>query len=43
MKVIAVLICMIVIISKVDVNWAKAFEGYVPSKYIFAQGGVYTC
>ncbi|CAA7264930.1 unnamed protein product [Cyclocybe aegerita] len=40
--VLAVLICMIVIISKVDVNWADAFEGYVPSKYIFAQGGIYT-
>ncbi|KAH9486175.1 Manganese transporter pdt1 [Psilocybe cubensis] len=40
--VLAVLICMIVIISKVDVNWAHAFEGYIPSKHIFAQGGVYT-
>ncbi|KAF9478920.1 Nramp-domain-containing protein [Pholiota conissans] len=40
--VLAVLICMIVIISKVDVNWGDAFVGYVPSKYIFASGGVYT-
>ncbi|KAF4612073.1 hypothetical protein D9613_004356 [Agrocybe pediades] len=40
--VLAVLVCMIVIISKVDVNWAHAFEGYIPSKHIFAQGGVYT-
>ena len=43
LKVIAVLVCMIVIISKVDVNWADAFEGYIPSKYIFASGGIYTC
>jgi metal iron transporter len=34
---------MIIIISKVDVNWAKAFEGYIPSKHIFASGGLYTC
>ncbi|KIM38137.1 hypothetical protein M413DRAFT_447908 [Hebeloma cylindrosporum] len=40
--VIAVLVCMIVIISKVDVNWAHAFEGYIPSKYIFGSGGIYT-
>ncbi|KAJ3500259.1 hypothetical protein NLJ89_g9878 [Agrocybe chaxingu] len=36
--VLAVLICMIVIISKVDVNWADAFQGYIPSKYIFGSG-----
>ncbi|KAF8971904.1 natural resistance-associated macrophage protein-domain-containing protein [Flammula alnicola] len=40
--VIAVLICMVVIISKVNVNWALAFEGFIPSKHIFASGGVYT-
>ncbi|KAF8890082.1 natural resistance-associated macrophage protein-domain-containing protein [Infundibulicybe gibba] len=40
--VLAVLVCMIIIISKVDINWADAFEGYVPSKYIFASGGLYT-
>ncbi|KAF8645422.1 hypothetical protein AX16_007825 [Volvariella volvacea WC 439] len=40
--VLAVLICMAIIISRVDVNWAKAFEGYVPSKYIFKSGGLYT-
>ena len=34
---------MVIIISKVDVNWAHAFEGYIPSKYIFASGGIYTC
>ncbi|TFK42220.1 natural resistance-associated macrophage protein-domain-containing protein [Crucibulum laeve] len=40
--VLAVMICMIVIISKVDVNWGHAFEGYIPSKYIFQSGGLYT-
>ncbi|KDR85892.1 hypothetical protein GALMADRAFT_235029 [Galerina marginata CBS 339.88] len=40
--VLAVLICMVVIISKVHVNWGTAFLGYVPSKHIFAPGGVYT-
>ncbi|KAF5385122.1 hypothetical protein D9615_000896 [Tricholomella constricta] len=40
--VIAVLVCMAIIIAKVDVNWAKAFEGYVPSKYVFSSGALYT-
>lgn len=40
--VLAVLICMAVIIAKIDVNWADAFQGYVPSKYIFKSGGLYT-
>ncbi|KAF9014158.1 natural resistance-associated macrophage protein-domain-containing protein [Cyathus striatus] len=39
--VLAVFVCMIIIISKVDVNWGNAFEGYVPSKYIFKSGGLY--
>jgi metal iron transporter len=34
---------MIVIIAKVHVNWGNAFLGYVPSKYIFSSGGIYTC
>jgi metal iron transporter len=34
---------MIVIISKIDVNWGKAFEGFLPSKYVFAPGALYTC
>ncbi|KAF8205412.1 smf Mn2+ and Fe2+ transporter-like protein [Mycena galopus ATCC 62051] len=40
--VLAVLICMIIVITKVNVDWAKAFEGFVPSKYIFSNGGLYT-
>ncbi|RXW16604.1 hypothetical protein EST38_g9254 [Candolleomyces aberdarensis] len=40
--VLAVLVCMCIIISKVDVNWGDAFQGYIPSKYIFQSGGLYT-
>ncbi|KAJ2932492.1 hypothetical protein H1R20_g4618, partial [Candolleomyces eurysporus] len=40
--VLAVLVCMCIIISKVDVDWGDAFQGYIPSKYIFQSGGLYT-
>ncbi|KAF9528096.1 natural resistance-associated macrophage protein-domain-containing protein [Crepidotus variabilis] len=40
--VLAVLISMVIVISKVEVDWAQAFDGFVPSKHIFASGGVYT-
>ncbi len=40
--VIAVLICMCIIIARVDVHWPDAFLGYVPSKYIFKDGALYT-
>ncbi|KAF8893712.1 natural resistance-associated macrophage protein-domain-containing protein [Gymnopilus junonius] len=40
--VIAILVCMIVIIAKVNVNWGYAFKGFLPSSRIFAQGGLYT-
>ncbi|GLB43763.1 putative natural resistance-associated macrophage protein [Lyophyllum shimeji] len=40
--VIAVLVCMTIIIAKVNVDWARAFEGYLPSKYVFSSGAVYT-
>ncbi|KAJ7914723.1 NRAMP family [Mycena leptocephala] len=39
--VLAVLICMLIIISKMDVDWPKTFEGFLPSKYIFGHGGLY--
>jgi hypothetical protein len=42
-QVIAVLVCMGIIISEVEVHWGKAFEGFVPSKYLFASGALYTC
>ncbi|KAJ7665332.1 natural resistance-associated macrophage protein-domain-containing protein [Mycena polygramma] len=40
--VLAVLICMVIVISKVHVDWAKAFEGFLPSKYVFGAGSLYT-
>ncbi|PFH47592.1 hypothetical protein AMATHDRAFT_67511 [Amanita thiersii Skay4041] len=40
--VLAVLICMVIIISEIHVDWSDAFLGYVPSKYIFRSGGLYT-
>jgi len=34
---------MIIVISKIDVNWGKAFEGFLPSKYLVKSGALYTC
>lgn len=42
-QVLAVLVCMVVIISRIEVNWGQAFDGFIPSKYIFAPGALYTC
>ncbi|KAF8906679.1 putative transporter of the NRAMP family [Mucidula mucida] len=39
--VLAVLVCMCIVISRVDVQWDDAFLGFVPSKYIFQSGGLY--
>lgn len=40
--VFAVLICMAVIIGKINVAWGQAFDGFVPSQTIFASGALYT-
>ncbi|KAF5312924.1 hypothetical protein D9619_002453 [Psilocybe cf. subviscida] len=40
--VIAVMVCMLIVIARVDVDWRTAFEGYLPSKFIFKAGGLYT-
>ncbi|KAF5345709.1 hypothetical protein D9758_013040 [Tetrapyrgos nigripes] len=40
--VFAVLICMCIIIAKIDVNWGDTFFGYLPSKYIIPNGALYT-
>ncbi|KIK70558.1 hypothetical protein GYMLUDRAFT_32601 [Collybiopsis luxurians FD-317 M1] len=40
--VLAVLICMCIIIIRVNVQWDLAFQGYLPSKYIFPNGAFYT-
>ena len=42
-KTLAVIVCMVVIITKLNVNWDDAFRGFIPSKYIFQAGGLYTC
>jgi metal iron transporter len=43
LQVFATLICMAIIISRIDVRWGMAFDGFVPSKYVFSSGGLYTC
>ncbi|KIK30057.1 hypothetical protein PISMIDRAFT_20916 [Pisolithus microcarpus 441] len=40
--VLAVLICMAMIIARIDVNWGVAFKGFLPSKQLFANGALYT-
>ncbi|KAK7445175.1 Manganese transporter smf1 [Stygiomarasmius scandens] len=39
--VLAVMVCMCIIISKVNIDWGDTFEGYLPSKYIFPNGAAY--
>jgi metal iron transporter len=34
---------MLIIITRIDVDWSQAFFGYVPSRKIFQAGGLYTC
>jgi len=40
--VFIVLVCMGVIISKADVHWGVAFDGFVPSKDLVTSQGLYT-
>ncbi|KAF8633553.1 hypothetical protein AX15_001353 [Amanita polypyramis BW_CC] len=40
--VLAVLICMIIVISGVDINWSTAFLGFVPSKFVVQSNALYT-
>ena len=42
-KVLAVLVCMVLVISKIAVNWGDAFRGFIPSKALFGSGSLYTC
>ncbi|KAJ3571740.1 hypothetical protein NP233_g3550 [Leucocoprinus birnbaumii] len=39
--VIAILVCMGIVVGRVDIVWAKTFEGYLPSKQVFTSGGLY--
>jgi metal iron transporter len=34
---------MSIIIGKLNIDWGDVFEGYLPSKTIFASGGLYIC
>ncbi|KAF7313959.1 hypothetical protein HMN09_00554300 [Mycena chlorophos] len=40
--VIAVLVCMVIVVSRVHVHWAEAFDGFLPSKTIFKSDALYT-
>ncbi|KAI6048030.1 natural resistance-associated macrophage protein-domain-containing protein [Pisolithus marmoratus] len=40
--VLAVLICMAMIIARIDVVWEDAFKGLLPSKALFDNGALYT-
>ncbi|KAM5539976.1 hypothetical protein V8D89_006479 [Ganoderma adspersum] len=40
--VLIVLICMAIIISKTQPDWASAFDGFLPSKTLFQSGALYT-
>ncbi|KAI9570157.1 natural resistance-associated macrophage protein-domain-containing protein [Boletus coccyginus] len=40
--VLAVLICMGLVMSRVTVNWGDAFRGFIPSKELFGSGSIYT-
>ncbi|THU79102.1 natural resistance-associated macrophage protein [Dendrothele bispora CBS 962.96] len=39
--VLSVMVCMCIIISKLNINWGDTFEGYLPSKYVFPNGAAY--
>ncbi len=36
---LAVLICLCILVSKVDVEWGEAFKGFLPSKALSQHGG----
>ncbi|KAH8825860.1 natural resistance-associated macrophage protein-domain-containing protein [Flagelloscypha sp. PMI_526] len=40
--VFAVLICMAIVIARIDINWGDTFTGFIPSKYLFPNGALYT-
>ncbi|KAF7307291.1 hypothetical protein MIND_00523100 [Mycena indigotica] len=40
--VLAVLVCMVIVVAKVHVEWGKAFDGFLPSRELFGSNGLYT-
>ncbi|KAH9953383.1 natural resistance-associated macrophage protein-domain-containing protein [Russula dissimulans] len=41
-QVLIVLLCMCILVSRVQVEWGDAFKGFLPSKTLFHHGGLYT-
>ncbi|KAH9973228.1 natural resistance-associated macrophage protein-domain-containing protein [Lactifluus volemus] len=39
--VLIVLVCMCILVSRVQVQWDEAFQGFLPSKTLFQHGGLY--
>lgn len=42
-QVLVVLVCMCILVSRVDVEWGDAFKGFLPSKGVVQHGSLYTC
>ncbi|KAI0297569.1 natural resistance-associated macrophage protein-domain-containing protein [Multifurca ochricompacta] len=40
--VLIVLVCMCILVSKLQVEWGDAFKGFIPSGALFQHGGLYT-
>jgi len=40
--VLVVLVCMCILVSRVQVQWDKAFQGFLPSKTLVQHGSLYT-
>ena len=41
--VMGVMVCMCVILGRVEVEWGEAFVGFLPSRWIVPDGALYTC
>jgi metal iron transporter len=41
--VVAVLICMAIIVGRINPHWPDVFQGFLPSKHIVQNGGLYVC
>ncbi|KAL1749208.1 natural resistance-associated macrophage protein-domain-containing protein [Schizophyllum fasciatum] len=40
--VLAVLICLLIVIASIEIEWGTAFKGFIPSKYVIQNGALYT-
>jgi hypothetical protein len=41
-QVLAVFGCFVGLVVKIEPNWPRVFQGYLPSKYVFGPGALYT-